>query len=698
MTRFSTDPDWSSVVLALPLDGANNATTFTDLKGKTVTPAGDAKISTTQSKFGGSSAYFDGTGDYLGIPSSTDFDLADTYTIEFWVYPNSTSSNFGVVHRGYYETGSNSWTGLAFSIRWLGSGARFYFYATTNANEQVINVPNAFAANTWKHVAMVRNGTTGTVFIDGVLSGTITGLNSCAASSRVTQVGVWEYSSGAEYFNGYIDDLRITKGVARYASDFTPPASIMSLMRELALEPVDLPYAYIALQRALIDLPYLGAPTLKGLGDLPYASRLRPRSQIDLVYQHQPVSRAVANLPYGSLVGVVAVAACPYLFGAGTGPIIQQTDITYRVTDNQTVIGQADLPYWGDASPAVVVPSSACTIGGVAIDPLAIDLTWSRDQYTISATVTLEDAADYALARVGTPIVLTLYGTDYHLQVESRQRQRSHGEWAYTVSCLSPAAWLDAPYSATINGAQTGLASVVASTLAGTIPLTWATVDWTLAAGDLFATDQTQLALIRQLAAAPGGVLLSLPDGSLVVEPAYPVAVNLWPQAAPSAVIRESMDVISSGETDDHRPGYNIYLITDQVSSADSLRIDSESESELVYLLRIYQTPWVNDFDFRHTGGDWVQLEDLGIEERQVEEVVEFIAGEGRVQFPIYALASAEWKQVNLGSVSFVEEGTLTSSTEGESLLAITYTTRCRRYRARDSRSEQVQFVAEVIA
>jgi hypothetical protein len=472
----------------------------------------------------------------------------------------------------------------------------------------------------------------------------------------------------------------------------------MSLMRENALEPVDLPYVYIALQRALIDLPYLTAPTLKGLVDLPYASRLRPRSQIDLSYLHQPVSRAVADLPYGSLVGVVAVAACPYLFGAGTGPVIQQTDITYRVTDNQTVTGQTDLPYWGVASPAVVAPSSACTIGGRAVDPLAIELTWSRDQYAISATVILEDAADYALAQVGVPVVLTLHGTDYHVQVESRQRQRSHGDWSYTISCLSPAAWLDAPYSATINGAQTGLASVIAATLAGTISLSWATVDWTLAAGDLFATDQTQLALIRQLAAAPGGVLLSLPDGSLVVEPAYPVAVNLWPQSAASAVIREGMDVLSSGETDDHRPGYNVYLITDQVSTADTLRIDTESESALVSLLRVYQTPWVDDFDFRHTGGNWVQLEDLGIEERPVDEVIEFIAGEGRTQFPVYALATAIWQQVNLGAVSFIEAGTLTAAVDGESLLALTYTTRCRRYRARDSRSEQVQFVAEVTA
>jgi hypothetical protein len=697
MTMFSVDPYWSNVVLAMPMDGADNATTFTDLKGKTVTSNGDAKLSATKIKFGGTSAYFDGTGDYLSIPDSNDWSFGTgDFTVEVWINPSSLTG--AGVWRAICGQGIDTGSSMSWQIVLNQNNASVFIeYSTNGSTATSAQIPNSsLSIGNWYHIAFCRVGAT----VYGSINGVVTSLSFTASalysSSAALTIGC---STGpANYYHGYIVDLRVTKGVARYTSNFTPPSSIMSLMRESALEPVDIPYAYITLQRALIDLPYLGAPTLKGQADLPYASRLRPRTQTDLRYTHQPISRGVSDLPYGSLVGVISVASCPYLFGAGTGPVIQQTDLSYRVADKVQLAGQTDLPYWGDASAAIVAPTSACTIGGMAVDHLAIDLSWGRDQYTISATVTLADAADYALAQVGTSIVLTMQGTDYHLKIESRQRQRSHGEWTYTVSCLSPAAWLDAPYSATINGAQTGLASVIASTLSGQVSLAWATVDWTLAAGDLFATDQTQLALIRQLAAAPGGVLLSLPDGSLVVEPAYPVAVNLWPQSAASAVIRESMDVLSAGETDDHRPGYNVFLITDQVSAADTLRIDPESESALVSLLRVYQTPWEDDFDFRHTGGNWVQLEDLGIEQRQVSEVVEFVAGEGRTQYPIYSLDSATWQQVNLGAVSFVETGTLTASVEGESLLALTYTTRCRKYRARDSQSEQVQFVAEVIA
>jgi hypothetical protein len=222
------DTDFSSVSLLLHMDGSNGSTTFTDSSSNalTVTANGNAQISTAESKFGGASAVLDGTGDYLSAASDSRFDLGNTYTIEFWVRPATTPSyNFGLVHRGFYTTTTNNWDGLAFSIRCLnGTGSlRFYFYGTTNANEQVINVTGALALNTWTHVAMVRNGSTGYAFINGVQSGTISGLNTPGSSTKTLQIGRWDFSAGAEDFNGYIDDLRITKGVARYTSNFTVP-------------------------------------------------------------------------------------------------------------------------------------------------------------------------------------------------------------------------------------------------------------------------------------------------------------------------------------------------------------------------------------------------------------------------------------------------------------------------------------------
>ena len=215
------DDYYNSCSLLMHFSGSNGSTTtFIDNSPNNLTATSNngASISTVQSKFGGSSLLLDGTNDYLSVANSTVFDLTGDYTIEFWAY----SSNFGAggyLHRAFYSTGGLGWTGgMSFSIRGIG-GIRFYFYATTNANEQYIDVA-APSSNTWHHFAMVKSGTTGRVFIDGTLAGTINSLNTPATNTQTLRIGVWDYSAGAEYFNGYIDEIRITKGYARYTGSF----------------------------------------------------------------------------------------------------------------------------------------------------------------------------------------------------------------------------------------------------------------------------------------------------------------------------------------------------------------------------------------------------------------------------------------------------------------------------------------------
>jgi hypothetical protein len=216
------DPYYNSCSLLMHFSGSNGSTTtFIDNSPNNLTATSNngAAISTVQSKFGGSSLLLDGTNDYLSIPSNAVFNLTGDYTIEFWAY----SSNFGAggyLHRAFYSTGGLGWTGgMSFSIRGIGGVIRFYFYATTAADEQYIDatIPSN---NVWHHFAMVKSGTTGRVFIDGTLAGTITSLNTPATNTQTLRIGVWDYSAGAEYFNGYIDEIRITKGYARYTGSF----------------------------------------------------------------------------------------------------------------------------------------------------------------------------------------------------------------------------------------------------------------------------------------------------------------------------------------------------------------------------------------------------------------------------------------------------------------------------------------------
>lgn len=87
------DPHWENVVLAMPMAGPNGSTVFTDLKGKTVTGYGNAVITTSQYKFWGSSAYFDGVGDYLSTPDNQDFESdSGNFTIDVWFRASSLPS------------------------------------------------------------------------------------------------------------------------------------------------------------------------------------------------------------------------------------------------------------------------------------------------------------------------------------------------------------------------------------------------------------------------------------------------------------------------------------------------------------------------------------------------------------------------------------------------------------------------------
>ncbi len=224
-----TDPDFANVSLLLHGDGTNGSTTIVDSSSspKTVTAVGDAQISTAQSKFGGSSIEFDGTGDYLSTPA-TSFQflhkLTDSWTAESWVYVTSSSSANTI-----FDTGGASGGTI---------GTLFYFTASLSLRATVRQgASGAFASspnnivtlNSWHHIASCYDQSTLRIFVDGTLVGstTINTQSSTDSTQSTLKVGVYEYGGTIldGFMNGYIDDLRITKGVARYTSNFTAPTA-----------------------------------------------------------------------------------------------------------------------------------------------------------------------------------------------------------------------------------------------------------------------------------------------------------------------------------------------------------------------------------------------------------------------------------------------------------------------------------------
>jgi hypothetical protein len=219
-----SDPDFASVSVLLPMNGTNGSTTFTDASSNalTVTANGNAQISTAQNKWGGASGSFDGTGDYLSIPANTAFDLgAGDYTIELWIYCVSAADYGGLVGKGAVGTIDSS----IYSIEFNNTSNAVSFYVGSVGAYIVAGTTNVRTAAAWRHVAVCRSGSNTRLFVGGTQEGSTYTSGYTIASGNSLYVGGGFYAPSSNTINGYIDDLRITKGVARYTASFTPPAA-----------------------------------------------------------------------------------------------------------------------------------------------------------------------------------------------------------------------------------------------------------------------------------------------------------------------------------------------------------------------------------------------------------------------------------------------------------------------------------------
>jgi hypothetical protein len=186
-----------------------NGAIFDNAMMNDLVTVGDAQISTSVVKYGTGSMKFDGNGDGVVANSQNIYSFgAGNFTVEFWVNITSFSSNrvlFDIDNSNVLQLYTNT------------SGVLNYY---TPSLDRISS--SALSTATWYHVALCRSGTSTKLFIDGTQAGsTYTDSNNYAAGG----VGVGSRLDGTISLNGYIDDLRITKGYARYTANFTPPTA-----------------------------------------------------------------------------------------------------------------------------------------------------------------------------------------------------------------------------------------------------------------------------------------------------------------------------------------------------------------------------------------------------------------------------------------------------------------------------------------
>jgi len=260
-----SDPHFSNVVLLMHFDGANGATSFTDVKGHAVTPHGSSALSSTTSAFGGSSGHFDGSSAWLSLAYSDDWNFyAGDFTVELFV--NFTGGVAGqtlspVLFQFWDGPNSHGWWQLGYDRANPGNdlipGTLTFVFSLTGSDEVPPATTWTPAANTWYHVASVRHGSDFLFFVNGALvgsqslganggpvdwtqesSGTWVAGNVVAGDASIQSKSTTDFATPLEigvgvgtdsvpnpwtYFNGYMDEARITKGVARYTANFTPP-------------------------------------------------------------------------------------------------------------------------------------------------------------------------------------------------------------------------------------------------------------------------------------------------------------------------------------------------------------------------------------------------------------------------------------------------------------------------------------------
>ena len=202
------DPYWNNVVLAMHMDDVG----LSDLKGHAVTLNGNAARSSVQSKFGGYSAAFDGTGDYLSVTSVL-LGASSDFTIEGWVYRLVA----GVDHQ-IFTHGTNTAAGRTYMYI-AADKLEFFINGTSNL---LITGTTALLANNWYHVAITRSSNTFRLFVNGVIEASAASTNTVEQTTAIRVGKNNDVSAAQRYFNGYIDDLRVTNGVARYTTNFAP--------------------------------------------------------------------------------------------------------------------------------------------------------------------------------------------------------------------------------------------------------------------------------------------------------------------------------------------------------------------------------------------------------------------------------------------------------------------------------------------
>ena len=218
--------------LLLHCNGADTTTDFPDSSrgAHVVTASGNAQVDVAQSVFGGASGLFDGTGDYLTVPDHADWYLGSgnlTIDCRFRLNALTAGTRFGFFHQ---RVSADNNIAAAF---YKEAGAPFTQHVQLYVEEATVLkiagpfTVNSITTNTWYHIAFIRGwggvANRWAITIDGVSAGTEDITINCPNFAANLEIGRYHDNVAYRYLNGWIDEYRVSKGIARWTANFTPP-------------------------------------------------------------------------------------------------------------------------------------------------------------------------------------------------------------------------------------------------------------------------------------------------------------------------------------------------------------------------------------------------------------------------------------------------------------------------------------------
>lgn len=216
----ATQTAWEKTMIFLPFDGADAAVAALDQSSmaRVLTFNGNAQLDTADFKSGTASLLLDGTGDYVTIPNSVDMSVSGSVdlTIEAWFKISATGRTSTI-------TGKRSGSGAQEHTMAVGVTNQLNFNAFNTSAVITLTGTTVMGTGTWHHAAASRVGTTWYLHLDGILEAS--GVQSGAPSTNTSAFAVGRDAfNTSRDFQGWIDSVRFTRGVARYgAANFTPP-------------------------------------------------------------------------------------------------------------------------------------------------------------------------------------------------------------------------------------------------------------------------------------------------------------------------------------------------------------------------------------------------------------------------------------------------------------------------------------------